>query len=97
MSHLSDFTIRTLKRLFTEQVARTSTKFTTNYIFIQAVVTVNTHMADACLRTFGNTHFQINRVIVDVDFYRVKMEEYVTVVIIVVSDSIFIARCTFTQ
>ena len=90
MSHLGNFTVRTFQSFPAEEVSRTGTQLTTYNIFIQTVITVDTHMTDGSRFTFHNTHFQVNGVTVNIDFHRIQVIEYITTVVIVVTDSIFI-------
>ena len=97
MSHLCNFTVRTFQCFLTEEVARTCTQLTTYDIFIQTVITVDAYVADAGLRTFGDTHFQVDRVTVNVYFHRIEAVEHISTIIVVVTDCIFIVRDTVVQ
>ena len=97
MSHLGNFTNGTHQVFTAEQHTRFGTKLTTHDIFIQTVVTVNDHTVDGSLRTFLNTHFQRDRVVIHIYFYRVGTKEYVTIIIIDIGYGIFICRQTFRQ
>ena len=82
VSHLLDFTQRTHQVFFAEQLSRTDTKFTTDYIFIQTVVTADVDLIDSSLTAFIDSHFQVDRVAYNVHFYRIEVVEQITVVVV---------------
>ena len=63
----------------------------------QAVIACDLDPVDRSLRSFHNTHLQVNGVVLNVDFHRIQMIEHVTIVIIQVSDGILIRGKTFIQ
>ena len=90
MSHLLDFTHRTHQVLAAEQLTRTSTEFTADNVFVQTVITIDLDLVDTGLPTFKNSHFQVNGVIIYVYFHRIQCIEQITIIIIEVTDSIFV-------
>ena len=67
---------------FAEQLSRADTQFTANDVFIQTVVTTDLNLIDSSLTTFIDSHFEVDRVAYDIYFYRIKVVEEVTVIVI---------------
>ena len=67
-------------------------QLTTYYVLVETVVACYSHAVDARLRTFLNTHLNIDRVAYDVYIHRLKVVEYVTVVPVSVAYSILVQR-----
>ena len=90
VSHLLDFTHRTHQVFTAEQVTRTGTEFTAYYVFVQTVVTIDADLINGSLTAFVNTHFQVDGVSYDIYFYGFEAVEQIAVVIVEVTDSIFV-------
>ena len=90
VAHRGDFTVGALQRLLGEEVAGFGTQLAADDILIDAVVTVDDYVVDICLRTLLNAHLQIHGVAHDVRLARVELVEYVTIVIIEVTDGILV-------
>ena len=70
---------------------------TADNVFIQSVITIDTYSVDGSLWTFYYTHFQVDGVTYDVYFHRIQIIEYITLVLIFVTDSVFVCACTFAK
>ena len=90
MTGLCDFTRRTHQVFLIEQLTGLDIKLTTDHLFIQTVVTVDNDIVDSSLRTFGYSHFKINRVAVDILLNRCEIEEKIAVVHIVIGNRVII-------
>ena len=97
VSHRSQITNRTCQGIFREEVARLGTQFTTNHVFIQAVVTVDSHPTDMRLRSFLDTHFKVDRVANDIHFRWIQVIEQVSIVPIVITYGIFVFHQTLVE
>ena len=90
VSHRSQLTHRTHDSILREEVAWLGTKLSTNHILVQTGVTVDTNMTQISLWTFSNSHFQVDRVAIDIHLCRIDVREHITIVVIKVANSIFI-------
>ena len=52
-------------------------------------------MIESGLLSLLDAHFQVNGISVDIDFYGVKVVEYVSIIIIEVADGIIVGRKAF--
>ncbi|EJW90521.1 hypothetical protein EVA_21373 [gut metagenome] len=88
---------RTLDALHREEVARLGAEFATNHVFINAVVAGNAYVVERGLLTFANAHFEVDGVAVYIDFDGVEVVEYVTIVVVEVTDSVFVLVESFVE
>ena len=93
-SHRGNFTSRTRQSFLGEQVAWLGAQLTTNDLFIQTVVTINTNLIDMSLRTLLDTHLKVDGVAYNIDLGRLQVVEQVTIVPVVVAHGIFVFRQT---
>ena len=97
MSRCSDFTRRAHQCLTRKQVAGLRAQFATNHVFVESVVTIDSHAVDVGLRTFPNAHFEVDGVAFGLDFYWFQPMEEITIVPIEGSDGIVVVREAFSQ
>ena len=95
MSRCSDFTRRAHQSVTRKQVAGLRAQFATNHVFVESVVTVDSHAVDVGLRTFLNTHFEVDGVAFGLHFHRVNLVEEIAIVPISISDGIVVFRQAF--
>ena len=73
-----------------EKVPRISPYFTTGNMFMRLGVSGNTNTVYGCLFTLINPHFQIDRILGNINLYRVNLEEKVSIIQINVRNCIFV-------
>ena len=96
MSHLLDFLRTHLICVHAKEVAWFEFEFTTHNVLIHAAVTVNLDSVDCSLLSFRHSDFKIHRVAVNIHFYRLYAVEHISVIIIMVSNSVFVCVQTFS-
>ena len=72
-----------------EKVARTGEHLTTDYPLICKVVSVDNDIVQCSRLAFDNSHLYIDRVAFNVKFYRLDIEEEITIVTIKLGDVVF--------
>ena len=95
VSCLGNLTHRAHEVFLGEQVAGAYTQLTANDLLIQAVVTVDDHLVDACRRTFNYAELEIYRVALDIYLDGIHAEEEVALVHVEGADAVLILVDTF--
>lgn len=95
--HLGQILQRTLDAFHREEVAGLGSKFAANDVFINAVVACDANVVEGGLTSFADTHFKVDRVAVDIDFNGVEVVEHVTIVVIQVTDGVFVLIKAFVH
>ena len=80
----------TLEIGLAEEVSRPGIDLTADDLLIGQVIAVDHDIIQGGRLTFGNTHLNIDRVILDIDLYRGKVEEEVSAVTVCLGDIVFI-------
>ena len=90
VSHRCQLASRTHEGIFREEVAGLGAEFASDNVLVEAVVTIDSYAADMSLRTFRDTHLQIDAVANDVHLDGVELIEQITVVPIGITHGVFI-------
>ncbi len=90
VSRLCNLTRRTHKVILGEQVTWSHTQLAPHDLLIQAVVTIDDHLVDACLLAFVHAHLQIDAVAAHLALHGDELVEEVSVVHIQVGDSVVV-------
>ena len=91
VSHLSKVLVGLLEGIHGEEVTWLEGEFTANDIFINSCIAVDLDLVDRGLDTFHDAYLQVDGVVFFTHFYRVDTVEDVTLVVVVVADSVFVA------
>ena len=97
MAGLSNLTSRANQVFLAEELAWTHTQLTANNLLIEAIVTINHNLIDACLLALINSHLQIDRIALDVSLGGNKLEEEVTIVHIHIGNGIVVLDCALIE
>ena len=89
-SHRGQLTCGTHEGFLGEEVSRLGAKLTAHHILVEAVVTIDAHMAQMGLRTFQHTHLQVDGVADNILLSRVDGREDITVVVVEVGHGIVV-------
>ena len=83
------------QRVFIEKVAGLGHQFASHHLLVQAVVAIDVHMTEVCLRSFGHSHLQVDGVAHHIHLHGVDVREHVAVVPVVVAHGILVALQSF--
>ena len=88
--HVRELSYGTLDALHGEEVAGLGAELASDDVVEYAFVAGNADAVEGSLLPFGDAHFEVDAVALDVDFHGVEVIEHVAVVVVLLADGIFI-------
>lgn len=80
-----------------EEVARFGSEFASDDVFIDAVISGDAHVVEGGLSSFVDSNFEVDGVVVDVDFDRIHAGEDVAVVVVEVCHGVIFVAESFVE